>query len=269
MNAVRQLRAITERIYADFFMPSRLFSYRQLLEGLLDAGYVFITVRDFASLVSSQANLDHRRLVVLRQDVDTDPATSRAMWQIEKQLRVQSTRYFRLGTLDFDFMKEIAATGSEASYHYEELSSFAKRRRLKSAAAVRAALPEIRDVFAKNLEQLRQRTGLPMDTVASHGDFVNRRLGVINKEILDNADFRAKVRIRHECYDTAVCSAVRSRHSDRPFPELWDTYSPLIAAEQQISMIYVLLHPRHWRSNAAYNFRDNLQRMWEGVRFTL
>jgi hypothetical protein len=36
--------------YHDFFMPSRLGEYNELLELLVSKSYVFLTIRDFASL---------------------------------------------------------------------------------------------------------------------------------------------------------------------------------------------------------------------------
>ena len=90
---------------------------------------------------------------------------------------MESSYFFRLSTLAPALMAEIAAGGGEASYHYEELSWVAKRRRLRSRSDALRALPEARDRFAENLQTLRMKTGLPMRVVASHGDFVNRRLG--------------------------------------------------------------------------------------------
>lgn len=53
-------------------------------------------------------------LIILRHDVDSDPVTAREMWRIEKQLSLRATCYFRLPTLDVNFMKELEAEDGEA-----------------------------------------------------------------------------------------------------------------------------------------------------------
>ncbi|MCG8449216.1 MAG: hypothetical protein MI725_06505, partial [Pirellulales bacterium] len=174
---------VAKRAYADFLMPSRLHEYRALLTEFLSNGYRTTTLREFARLAKAKAADAGQRLLVLRQDVDTDLATSRAMWQIERELGVNATRYFRLSTIDVPFMQDIEKEGGEASYHFEEIATFAKRHGLTSRRQVLERLPEVKNMFRDNITRLRAMTGLPMQTVASHGDFVNRKLDLCNWEI--------------------------------------------------------------------------------------
>jgi hypothetical protein len=104
--------SVGTRIYADFLMPSRLGAYRRLLERILRAGYMFISVETFWDLITSNRLESSRRYVVLRHDVDTDPGTARAMWDIERSLGAQGSFFFRLSTIDVSLMGAIAATGS-------------------------------------------------------------------------------------------------------------------------------------------------------------
>ncbi len=261
------LPRLTDRMRGDFLMQSRLGVYRQLMRSALDAGYRVHSVAGFWSQIEEGRLDPTARHLVLRHDVDTDWRTAAAMWQIDRELGAETSYFFRLSTIAPGLMADIAAGGSEASYHYEELATVAKRRGLRTAADALAHLPEARELFAAHLERLRAVTGLPMRVVAAHGDFVNRRLGVANWVILDDPDVRLALGIDLETYDDAYLRHLPSRHSDAPYPHFWvpsDPTGPIRSGEPVVS---VLVHPRHWRVDRTVNARDDLRRVVEGVRF--
>ena len=260
---------LRHRIYADFLMPSRLGAYRGLLESALDVGYEIVSVERMWSIIVADRLDPARRVLVLRHDIDTDPGTAAAMWAIDRDLGVRSSYFFRLSTLDPALMAEIAARGGEASYHYEELATVAKRRRLRSGLDLIAHLPEARDRFRRNLTRLRETTGLPMRVVASHGDFVNRALQSPNWLILDDPAFRHQVDVELETYDEALLRHLPSRYTDALYPEYWSPGDPAEAIRRREPTIQVLVHPRSWRAARATNARDDLRRLAEGLRFGL
>lgn len=257
------------RVYSDFFQRSRLDAYERLLETALRVEYQIVSVGGLWR--RSQAGpLDATgRYLVLRHDIDTDSETARAMWNIDHRLGVETSYFFRLSTLDRELMTDIANAGSEASYHYEELASVAKRRRPRSRTDALRLLPEAKEQFAANLARLRTTTGLPMAVVASHGDFVNRRLGLPNWMLLDDGDLRRELAIELEAYDEAYLTHITTRHADGPYPRRWNPTDPLSAIEAHEPVIAVLVHPRHWRVNRVVNARDNAQRVVEGLRLML
>ena len=121
-------------------------------------------------------------------------------------------------------------------------------------------------------------TGLPMRVVASHGDFVNRRLGVQNLAILADPEFRHKAGVELETNDEAFMTHVSSRHSDTHHPRFWipdDALSPIRRGDPTAAMkagngvVYLLIHPRHWRVNRSFNARDDVMRLWEGITYRL
>jgi hypothetical protein len=169
------------------------------------------------------------RYLLLRHDVDTDPGTAAAMWEIEGRLGIASSYFFRLSTLDPGLMQGIEAAGGEASYHFEELAAIAKRRRVRSRAAALALIPEARVAFERNLRRLRATTGLPMRVVASHGDFANEVLDLPNRVILEDPDFRLAVEVELETYDAAFLGHLPSRHTDLPHPRYWGPSDPAAA----------------------------------------
>jgi len=246
-------------------MPCRLDEYRELLSQALNAGYLPCSIPTFWNLIQEGKITPRNKYFVLRHDVDTDPRTAEEMWKIERQLGVCSSYYFRLCTLAPDLMRRIQDSGSEASYHYEELSTLAKQYRLKSASAVRARMEEAKDNFRANLLHLRKLTSLPMKTVAAHGDFMNRKLGVHNQEILTDFALRRELGIKVEVYDEAITRPVTSRHSDGIYPNQWLPLSPLGAIQRGEPVVYLLSHPRAWKANPVENLREDLKRAWEGA----
>jgi hypothetical protein len=266
LTALPRLR---DRVYGDFLMGSRLAQYAQLLESGLRAGYRISSVGSCWQQIGDPGLDPAQRYFVLRHDVDTDPRTAAAMWDIDRGLGVESSYFFRLSTIAPALMVEIAGGGSEVSYHYEELSSVAKRRGLRSPSAALRGLPEARDQFAQNLGRLRVMTGLPMRVVAAHGDFVNRRLGIANWLILANPEFRQDVGIDLDVYDQAFLRHLPSRHTDAPHPRYWEPTDPAAAIRAGEPVISVLVHPRHWRADRIVNARDGMRRALEALRYEL
>jgi hypothetical protein len=258
---------VLHRIYADFVMPSRLPAYRRLLEAFLAAGYEVVSIETYWNRLRSASLDPGARTVILRHDIDTDAATARRMWEIEHSLGIAASFFFRLSTLDVPLMRAIDGAGGHASYHYEELATFAKRHHLKARQEVDDRIGEIREEFRRNLESLRGRTGLALDIVASHGDFVNRRLGVPNWFLLTDPDFRRETGIELETYDDAIMDSVTSRHSDTLYPRYWVTEDPLAAVRRGEPVIYILVHPRHWRVARRLNALDDLGRLRESVAY--
>lgn len=263
------LRIVWHRIYADFMMPSRLHQYRRMLESFLAAGYVVVSVETFWGLITAGELESIQRHVVLRHDIDTDPATGREMWEIERELGVEGSYFFRLSTVDVPLMQAIEKSGSAASYHYEDLAIVAKRRRLRTRSDAYRHIAEAQDGFLRNIEFLRAITGLPMRVVASHGDFVNRRLRIPNWVILADEGFRRAAGVDLETYDESFITHVSSRHRDTLHPNYWIPADPLTAVARNEPVIYLLVHPRHWRAARAVNAKDDIVRLGEGIRYAL
>lgn len=261
--------AVGHRIFADFLMPSRLGEYRRLLQAFLLADYAVISVETFWTMIKAEELDNTSRYLVLRHDIDTDPSTARAMWEIEQELAIEGSFFFRLATVDIALMNAIAESGCSVSYHYEELATIAKRRRLKTGDEVRGHIAEAQEDFLRNISNLRSRVGVPMDVVASHGDFVNRRLGIPNWVILADKDFRRRAGIDLETYDDSVMTRISSRHSDTMHPRYWINEDPRRAITRGDRLIYLLVHPRHWRTARGVNMRDNVNRMVESIRYAM
>ena len=269
MRLLAPVEIVRDRFYSDFLMPSRMGAYRALLEGALAAGYTFVSIEAYWNLLRAGEIDPARRYFILRHDIDTDTATADVMWRIERSLKISSSYYFRLSTVDLPLMAAIAEGGSEVSYHFEELATVAKKRRPADAAAAMKLIPEAQDLFRSNLTRLRGQTGLPMVVVTSHGDFVNRMLDLGNYEILTDPAIREEMHISLETQDKPFLTSVTAHQSDSPYPRFWIRGDPLEAIRTGEAIIYLLVHPRHWRVNRVVSLRDNAGRLREGLAYRL
>jgi hypothetical protein len=259
--------SLASRFYADYLMRSRSGEYRAFLELAGRQGYQTLSIIGFSDLVRRGGLNPAACYLVLRHDIDTRCKFTGVFFEIERELEVYSSYYFRLCTIDIPLMRSISASGREVSYHYEELATFAKRHALRSATEVQRHLPTIRRMFEANLADLRQRTQLPMRSAASHGDFANRRLELPNTVVLDDVDLRRRTGIEIETYDFEIMQHVTARCTDQPYPVLWRPVDPADAIRKHSPVVYVLTHPRHWGAAVMGNFRADWSRLREGVQF--
>ena len=257
------MKTLFNRLYADYAMPSQLGAHEEFIRAAQDAGYMQMSVRQFFNSVRS-GHGPAQKVVVHRHDIDTDLRTTRKLFEIEKRYNIQSSYYFRISTLDYRLMREIEEYGSEASYHYEELATFAKKNKIKDPAEVRSRLPEIRDNFVANFRRIEQGFGKKMTTVAGHGDFANRRLKLNNTEILIDRKLRETCGIACETYDQALMENIDIYIADRPHPQYYFPKSPADALGQH-QRIYLLTHPRQCETNWKENTKDNFLRCYEGL----
>ncbi len=251
------------RLYCDYLMPSQLAAYEKVVHQAQDAGYRQISVRGYFDLVRD-GSCAPGKVLVHRHDIDTDLRTTRKLFEIEQKHGIISSFYFRLSTLDFGLMREIENYGSEASYHYEELAAYAKKHRIKDPVILRQRMPEIRSNFRANFSRIEHGLGKKMRTVASHGDFVNRRLKLTNTEILDDPQLRQECGIACETYDRALLDHIDLYISDRPAPQYYHPTSPCDAIRSQ-RRICLVTHPRQVETNWKENTKDNIFRLYEGL----
>ena len=93
-------------------------AYRQLLESLLSKGYSFVTFGDYCTKHPSG------RFVILRHDVDLRADHSLTIAQVEAELGIRASYYFRVVPTSNrpDIIRSIAALGHEIGYHYEDMA---------------------------------------------------------------------------------------------------------------------------------------------------
>ncbi len=254
------------RIYQNVLMASRLGEYACLLRSLADQGYTFLTVADLAAYAKGGSLPDLS--CIIRMDVDSDTATAREMFEVAHLSVAKATYYFRLSTLDPSLMRRIAEHGSEVGFHYEELATVAKQRGLCDRRQVDEHIPAIRAQFKKNIAIYAECAGEWPRTIASHGDWINRKLRIPNQYAIDES-LRRQFGIIAEAYDDWLNAPVKARFSDNDAPEWWKPGTPSGAISDRVSCLYFLVHPRQWRANVRENIRVDAVRATEGLRYSI
>jgi len=123
----------------------------------------------------------------LRHDVDRLPQNSLRTAQIETQLNLKATYFFRVAPESYDeeIIKEIYSLGHEIGYHYESLTT--------CNGDVDAAYQD----FCTNLEKLRQM--VPVDSICMHG---SPRSPWDSKDIWKKYDYRELGIVYEPYFDT-------------------------------------------------------------------
>ena len=256
---------LIRRIYNDYLMPGRWAEYRAFLSSAKANGYQFVRHQDAeTTLVAAEGRL----LFFLRHDIDSDVAIAQTMFSIERELGIHSTYYFRRCTVDLDLMREIHSFGSEVGYHYEELSDHIKARGVRSREKILPEMDTIRETFLHNLKALEAALGTKVHTVASHGDWANRSIGLENTALMSD-NLRAAAGIRLEAYDERFTRHLSFRASDLGQSDLWKPSSPIEATAALKPVVLVLVHPRQWQRAPISRLRMDTQRLLEGLRHRL
>lgn len=253
------LKQVGYRLYQDLLMPSRLAAYEQLLRRIAGRGYAFLRVVDMAAW--ARRGDAPAMSCVLRMDVDSDLPTAQRMFEIAAANGIRGTYYFRKSTFNAKLMRQIEAQGSEVGYHYEELSTLARQLGLGGKADIDAHLLEIRTCFANNMLEFADILGHLPKTISSHGDFINRKLGVANHYAI-NIALRERFGIVAEAYDEWLNVHVGARCSDRGPPVWWKPAAPEEAIERRVPCIYLVVHPRQWRANIRENLSLAAERFY-------
>lgn len=124
--------------------------YARLLDAALDAGWEFLTVREY---LESESLPEH--FVLLRHDVDRRVENARRLARIESERGIGATYYFRTNTFVPEVLREVEDAGHEVGYHYEDLA--------KAGGDYEAA----RKRFERNLARFREVS--EVRTVCAHG----------------------------------------------------------------------------------------------------
>jgi hypothetical protein len=263
----RLATAVATRVYRDYLEPDRLDELRRLLRCAVEQRYETMTLLAFAERVAAGTLGARARVLLLRHDVDSHVPRARRMWEIERQLGIVGTFFFRRSTWDVPFMRELAAAGCEVGYHYEELATLIKEHGAPTAGAARELIVPARDRLRAALAELRADSGLALDVLASHGDFANRAVDVANVELLGDAAFRTQIGARLEGYD--IEAHVDVRCSDGAGPERWSPVDPELELARGARVVELLIHPRGWGAAPVTNARMDVERLIDGARYRL
>jgi hypothetical protein len=269
VSALSSVRRILWRLRTDYGTRSRRDEYSQILRKAQEGGYQIIALGTFVQRLRSAAMNPVDRVLILRHDVDIgNVAGNRMFYEAEKELGGRATYYFRLATAPAhsELIGRLLGDGFEVGYHFEEAATVAKERRLRSREAVLGCRDEIVARFRSNCEQFRRRWNPQLRSVSSHGDWINRRLGVINNELIDEPVL-ASCGLDFEGYAAEIQGAVNVYVSDVAVPpQSWARgTSPWDAFRDQKRRIYMLTHERQWHGGRWAKAAADANRIWEAT----
>jgi len=145
-------------------------------------GFAFQTFSEFLHHPANKA-------IVLRHDVDARKENSLQFAEIQFELGIKGSYYFRVVPQSFDeeVIRKTAGMGHEIGYHYETMDTVSSKFKFQSLKfkeedkLIDAAYEE----FCRNLEMFRKI--VPVETICMHG---SPRSKYDNKMIWDKYDYR-------------------------------------------------------------------------------
>jgi len=235
-------------------MDFTITQYKKLLSALKLSEYEFQTFNEFL--------LDPKeKVIILRHDVDLLPSNSLRLAEIQNELSINGTYYFRAvpESWDENVIVQIAALGHEIGYHYENLTTcngdFKKG---------------IHD-FEKNLTNLRDLA--QVSTICMHGspmskydskdlwkDYNYKDFGIIGEPYFD-VDFDKIFYLTDtgRCWDGHKVS-VRDK-VDTSFKQTYHSTNQIIDALKKNELpdrIMFTFHPQRWHHNSLFWMKELL-----------
>jgi hypothetical protein len=251
---VRQssLRTRTRPRFSRTFSVARRVEYRTLLRTAIGKGYTLVPLERYLDDVTVRTN---DRVVILRHDVDQRPTAALEMAEVERELGVRSTWYFRWRTADVGVVAQVSAQGGEVGLHYETLTRRALAERLEPDVDVTALLDECRTELQAELTAFRRLFG-PVRSVAAHGD--SRVPWVRNLDLLEGVGPEA-IGARYDANLSLRAHRLGAWVTDRSVAEgSWGgDRSPYELLDEGCSPLLCLTHPNNWVSGPAI-LRDRI-----------
>jgi hypothetical protein len=257
------------RIRRDYSFAPRHEEYRQILQVARRRQYQAMSLREF---YSRRPELARHKVLGLRHDVDTCNRKGVSLFfDPEREFGVTATYYFRLKTFGMaDMVREILEYGSEVGYHFEEPATLAKRSRISSPRELEdeANRKRIDQMMTRNIQRINAELGIQIQSLCSHNDFYNRRLGFENHAFLSD-QVRQRFNILFEAYDPSFKGSFDESISDvTDNAWLWSgDRSPVQAMLEGVPRLCVLTHPRQWHPAPIVNTRENLERLFQELYY--
>ncbi len=271
MSIGSSITAAAGQIRLRYGVADRVADYAQVLRLYRKAGFALLSLAEFDALETA-AGEPPTRCLVLRHDVDIrDPAGNEAFRAAEAEVGAHSTFYFRWSTVGAHerLVRRLLDDGFEVGYHYEEGATIAKRRGLASRVAVADRHGEIADLVHANCAVFRARWNPGLASIASHGDWINRRLGFANHEFV-TPELLEVCGLRFEAYGPRILGRVDAYVSDVSTPPArWlagDGPADIQAGRDTVCM---LTHERRWHPNRRAGVAADLNRSLDEVAYRI
>lgn len=243
-------------------MDFTITSYKKLLQALLAGNYTFLTFDAYIKSDETTIN-QFEKLVVLRHDVDDRPQNSLAFAEIQSELGIKGTYYFRKVPQSFDvsIIEKIKDLGHEIGYHYETMDT------------CKGNIDDAYKEFVVNLDIFNKL--IPISTISMHGSpmskFDNRKiwekydyktLGIIAEPYFDiNFDKLYYITDTGRCWNGHLFNVRDKATKDNPLTNKdfisknYHSTPDIIYAIQNNTFPFKTMmnfHPQRWNSNLYF-----------------
>ena len=232
--------------------------YESCLRASLDAGFEVISLETWMEDPDSFT----AKTLLLRHDVDSDPHSAWLMSEVERNVGVNSTFYFRWCTFDVETIRFIRQNGSHVGFHHETLTHYALKNGLRTPESITPeAIVECRAQLSAEIRTFKEISG-GCRSAAAHGDKRAVQIGCNNAALLrgedcteygldycaDSPHFRQRI----SCWVADGNMVDSFWMGDKSLPDALVEGSPPILFNT---------HPHHWRNGAVVvskRFTENL-----------
>ena len=178
-------------------------TYKSLLQILMEKKYLFLSFQEYIQKKYSIQN-SNLSFVILRHDVDRLPQNALRMAQLEAQMNIKSTYFFRVinKTFKSNIIKKIAELGHEIGYHYENLSTVSKQIKNKKYKTnhnnkyINKLFEYALEDFKMKLKELRKF--YPVKTISMHGSPLSK---YDNRDLWKKYDYKNEEIIGEPYFD--------------------------------------------------------------------
>jgi len=235
---------------------SRWPEYRRILEAALEAGYAVVGLDDWVRDPSTPG----ARVLILRHDVDQQPASALRMAAVERGLGLRSTWYFRWRTAHPGVVDALAAEGHAIGLHYETLTRAVLRA---GGARVTDELVErCRDELRAEVAAFARRHG-EARSICPHGD--TRAPGVDNLVLVRDRD-PAEFGVAFDGNEVMRGRRLGAWVTDRPGGRVWkDGRDPRTLVADGATPLFAIMHPNNWTSRVLAVQDRALRRLLPGT----
>lgn len=222
---------------------NRLDYYDLYIKLAKEKGYI---VTDYYDYLTNYKDTN-KKVLILRHDIDIANEGTRYMMEIEKKNNVKATYYFRWKTFDNPLIQELHREGFEIGLHYETIAQYCINNHKYTIDANDIKI--CRGLLKEEIKKFKQLTGIDIKTISSHGNPVNKKIGIPNYVLLLGEKY-SDFGIVGETYDeNIVRNYIKSYICDGELIKN-DGFSystnPIDSILADDKVIEFLSHPNHW-----------------------
>lgn len=222
---------------------NRLDYYDLYIKLAKQKGYIVTSYYDY---LTNYKDTD-KKVLILRHDIDIVNDATKYMMEIEKSNNVKATYYFRWSTFNKPLIEEIYKEGFEIGLHYETLALYCIKNNKYTIGP--SDIEKCKVLLKEEIIKFKQETGIDIKTIASHGNPVNKKIGIPNYVILLGEKY-SDFGIIGETYDENIIrNYIKSYICDGELIKN-DGFSyetnPIQSILANDRVIEFLSHPNHW-----------------------